>query len=609
VSIGQRTAGLGALAALLATGCAGEPAAVSPPSQWIVAPLATEDCDRPPTTGLPAEVDAVVVRITGADGTVVLDQRIEGDALGEDSLVLPGVPAAEGLRLALFACVGDEVRLATRSAPFDLGEDVKRVVPLRLHVVGQPSCAGTGRGVSYDRYATMGRPRAFAAAAPLPDGRLLVAGGAGAVGDDVLSADAGPEAWDVYDPADTLFLPGPDRSAAPGPRSMLAPRVGARAVPVGGGVLVVGGAPALAWGDFAYGPLRPVGAQVSDPPAEFFGGRAFGPVTGSIQGRVLPAVARDPQTGAVVIAGGLRADAGGACEPRCPGRAVDCPDSCDGAPSDAVEVVTGTTLRNLTLDRPRVGATVTAIGGGRFLVWGGDVGTCGAQPAALIDLAGPTVRPLGVEADEAPPACGNVAAGCRSWWPTAWHAAALLPPRDGTARVLIVGGVAIGGGRVLNNPDLGGADCRPNAFVVEVPPEADRAVVRPADVPDAVRPALKRGFPGASFVGDRVLVTGGWAVLRRNPGEPGTPTAIFAGDEAVFYRDAAGATAGTFAPAGWTLSVPRLGHVAETLDDGTVLLAGGLFRDVANETGVSRTAEVFVPTPPGDICRAPPLEP
>ncbi len=563
-------------------------------------------------TGLPAEIDAVVVRISGADGTTVLDQRLEDDALEEDSLVLPGVPAGEGLRLSLYACVGAEVRLATRSAPFTVEEDGKTNVPLRLHVVGRPSCAGTGRGVSFDRYATMGRPRAFAAAAPLPDGRLLVAGGAGAVGDDVLSADAGPEAWDVYDPADTLFLPGTDRSAAPGPRAMLAPRVGARAVPIGDGVLVVGGAPALAWGDFAYGPIRAVGAQVSEPAAEFFGGRAFAPVTGAIEGRVLPAVARDPDTGTVIIAGGLRSSAGGACNPRCAGRAVDCPDSCDGAPSDAVEVLTGTTLRQLALDRPRVGATVTALGGGRFLVWGGDVATCGAQPAALVDLAGgvgPSVRSLGLEADEAPPACGNLAAGCRSWWPTAWHAAVALPPRAGTARVLIVGGVAVGDGRVLNNPDLGGTDCRPNAFVVEVPPEGDRAVVRPAEVPDTVRPALKRGFPSATAVGERVLVTGGWAVLRRNPLEPGTPTAIFAGDQAVLYRDAEGPSAGTFAPADWDLSVPRLGHVVEALDDGTLLIAGGLFRDANNETGASRTAEIFLPTPTGDICRPPPPEP
>jgi hypothetical protein len=173
--------------------------------------------------------------------------------------------------------------------------------------------------------------------------------------------------------------------------------------------------------------------------------------------------------------------------------------------------------------------------------------------------------------------------------------------------VLITGGAPIDDGRVLNNPNLRRDECRPNAFIVEVPPAADRAQIRLADVPEAAKPLLKRALHEATpLQGGRVLVSGGWAVFHPPGGSAGIPTAIFAGDEVLTYRDAAGPGAGTFDVPGYTLSVPRLGHVAWRADDGTVVLAGGLFRDAsANEPDVARTGEVYMPPAPAGVCRAP----
>ncbi|MCB9538829.1 MAG: hypothetical protein H6704_21555 [Myxococcales bacterium] len=565
-----------AFSALLALGCG--PADEAPAAGAVsVAALSNDGCLPARTRGLPGGVDTLVVQALDPDAgwqTIATEQREDG--FDGQPLLVEGVPSGEAVDLRFVACAGGLPRLLARVDGRTIRQGRKHGLTLLFRPLDQLSCTGTGFGPSYNQFAGLGANRAFPAYAPLPDGRLLIAGGASQVDGDTFTATAAGPAWDVFDPREGLFLPGTERSMPLDPRPMQAARVGAQAFPfrpLGGtseGVLVVGGAPAVVRGNHPYGPLAPAGGRLSAPAAEFFDPTVpgFAPVDAQLTPRFLAGGAA--ADGLVVLVGGVEY----------PGE----------RPSTRVEVIDAGGLRFTDLSTGLVGPTVTPLGGARFLVWGADVDGCGQRPAWLVSITGRIEAvPLTLVADEPAPDCSTPAGACRAWYPTAYHAAARLP--DG--RVLITGGIAVGPDGLVNNPDQG-VDCPPNAVLLDVDAEAQTVELHPVGTGDVQPATLKRAFHRATTVGDRVLVTGGWGSFD-NPG------AFVVGADAIFYD----AARDQFVATAFNLADARLGHVSAPLPDGGVLLAGGL-GGRGGAFSAAHTAEVFSPAVSGLSCDPPP---
>lgn len=556
-----------------------------------MAALANDGCalDRP--LDLPPEIDALAVERLTPDGWALV-RRLPLDA---GPTLLPGVEVGDAT-LRVIACAGDTPRHIAQPDPTPVGENTKSGLILHFKPLDRLACTGTTRGVAYNQYAALGAPRAFASASALPDGRVLVVGGADRVDGDSFTADQTRAGWDLYTRGESLFLPGIDRSQPLDPRPLNGPRVAADAVPYrpngaeAPGVLVIGGAPAVRRGVFTFGPLAPDGEALSTPAAEFFDPQtgAMAPVEfalgAELSPRFLPGVAADDQ-GRIAIIGGIE----------WPG----------GAPTDRIEIIDADRLSALflPLDPERqaqveaqgldvrlarnilVGPSVVPIGAGRFFIWGGDYNGCGQNPGWLLSLdPTPTIQPLSLVAGEAPPSCGEPLV-CRTWYSTAYHSATRLPDAGGLARVLVTGGVAVGSRGLTNNPDPG-ADCGPNAFVATIDPAAGTARIDPVGyTPDAADP-LKRALHAAVPAGDEVLIAGGWAFL-------GNATAFNATDTVLTYRD--GQPVGTVELSGDRLVDPRIGLFAAPLPGGGAVLGGGLQREPGGEFVITASAETYTP--------------
>lgn len=557
------------------------------PVQVSRAPLANDDCVGARPLALPGAVDSIVVERSSEEGWTAI-QRI-APAGGQ---LLAGVAEGEAV-LRFIACVDRTPQYATGAMTLDVAEASKAGLNLHFKPLDRLACTGTTQGPAYNRYAGLGRGRAFAAGARLEDGRVLVAGGADAVADGRMTGRKDGADWDLYVPGESLFLPGVDRAQPLDPRPMQAPRIAARAVPwqapgaAVGGALVIGGAPSVQLGvEYATGPLVPGEAQLSRPAAEYFDPTSgtFTPLVtvdgAALTARFMPGVAAD-DAGRVIIAGGLEWP-GDDAHP-------------DGIPSDVIEIIDGDRLRTLALPRAAeraggddrnglVGPSVTPIGGGRAFIWGGDLNGCGQRPGWLLNLdPTPTVTELAIVDDEAPPTCDAPGEICRAWYPTAFHSATLLGVTGDTARVLIVGGVAMRQSGPSNNPDPGVA-CEPNVFVAEIDAAAATVGIRPVGVDFEASGRLKRAFHTATPAGGgRILIAGGWAFENN-------ANLFRSAADVLFYRDAR--PAGAIAPAPDTLTAPRLGALGVSLRGGGVLLAGGLVRDDAG-FAISEAAEVY----------------
>ena len=487
---------------LAALACGPEETPAEGPSIRVAA-LANDDCRAAGNEGLPAEVETIDVEVSERGARWERVGRVTRDA-DTASVLVERIPVGEQVRMRFIGCAAGAPNYIATVNPLTIQEDEKHFLTLHFRRANALSCTGTAFGPAYNQYAALGRPRAFAAASTLPDGRVLLVGGATVVEGELLRGEAGGAAWDLYSPHESLFLPGVDRAVAYETRPMRVARVGAVALPYAPpgsddtGVLVIGGAPAVEWGSHGLqrGPLMPADATLSTPAAEYFdastGGFAAVEVTGGeITPRFMPGAAVDDR-GRVVVAGGL--DFSPAGEP---------------TPSTLVEVIAANRLRTTQLGTGLLGPTVTALGDSKLLVWGADIAGCGARPGWLVNNdPEPTVQQLTIAANPGTPNCQAPPAGCRDWYPTAFHTAIRLSDADGRKRVLINGGITHDAGGLVHNPDQGAA-CRPNAFVLSVDVAGLRAEINPVEISDdAVKPG-KRALHQAARAGPRVLLSGG----------------------------------------------------------------------------------------------------
>jgi hypothetical protein len=408
----------------------------------------------------------------------------------------------------------------------------------------------------------LGSGRAFHSATPLPNGQVLLVGGVMTAGAGQLTAN---DTIEVYDPRVGTFT-AVQGDVLPGSALHTATAL-ATAGPLGPyDVLLAGGARLQG----ATGPVLQIGAAAD--PLPVMPGSVAGPAP-SVVLRYYPwsdppevrVMSGSPELGPrmlhaagvagsrLVVAGGVTGGSGGQL-----------------AIADDFEVLPARDLSlhdgPFALARPRVGAVAGALGESAMLVFGGNLRS--ADDAALVVDAAEVVT----FGETISTALAVFEAGSQSLVAPVAHAT-LTPIADG---LLLAGGLAV----------------RPGSAraVRETNP-----VVRISQVAETVRVV---GVGGDAFVPvayhAAVPLPGGDALLLG-----GASTTCASGGlcaSAAVYRYAG--TAGTLARGASPMLTTRFGHAVTLLDDGTVLVTGGL---TAQGTApvAPPSAELFVPAASG----------
>lgn len=501
------------------------------------------------------------IRLTYRDadtGALVCDT----DLLPDGGSPVVAVPRGGPVDIAVEVFDTESKLLATgRARGVDL--DGRTDVSIRVRPANAFSCAAA-RG---------GTPRAFHTATPLPGGRVLLAGGVTGGpeqnGRAVDLAGAGlfvTDSVELYDPVTETFT----AVGVPGliPRAMHEAHVfdsedGLVHIALVGGVTASGDPAALPALVAGAGGLRlEPGASAAAAPVELL---TYDPASGDITReriedgpapRLLAASAR------VSLADGDRLVMVGGW---------------DAAPLGEVDVIdpgapaAGATT---TTSAGRLGATVTDLGDGRALIWGGHLAepietriTGAGELLANLDSQNPTTSP--------PLFLGSAEPTAR-----AFHTAV----RTDDGSILMMGGFDITDSGVAVNPAAVFAQ-RLVVPGVSTDVQVSNVALVGGGTPE---PA---GFVGAgSLAGGDVLVSGGNPAIGSQGCTASSQGLVCALAAAYRYStdDAA------FVPTGGALLMGRYGHRQTTLPDGTVLVTGGLHA-AGNDLVVLADAEIYEP--------------
>lgn len=477
------------------------------------------------------------------------DRFVESFALADGRGSVRAVPTGEGYRFTVrgFAGADNTVQLYGASHPFDVAPGDAVEVPVQ---VGRGDCVGLNRAAPTRDPADGGSAdlhgrRVGASVTRLPDGRILLIGGA------EVAADGTPErildTAEIYDPTQSQFVPLPWRL-------ILARAWHTATLLPDGQVLVVGGVVGLGPSGVTVTDtaaliapdeveaVRPLGAPI---PAE---GRAFHTAQALPDGSVLVAGGEGPGGEALASAVRFMPPAGG--------------DPIAGR--FRVQGPLHAARSRFTLSRTGQTANPALVVGG--LGAGGPVApielftTNPAQSGCAgggnpTDDIGCFIRPSGVELST----------------PRWGHGAAVV---EGGAAVLIVGGYASAdrGAPVAEVARIDLGNFQPTVVGALATPRGEAAVAAIADGAAQPYVLVAGGYDGAQPV---------TAVTRLVPADdPAAPGRLR-------YAEAALAD-------GCALSEPRHGLHAVVLDTRTALLLGGITRSPAGLTG-SRRIEVFFP--------------
>ena len=472
------------LGILVLCGCGLEGAPAEVEIEVSYAAFSNNGCVHENHIGLPETIDRLrLQRLDGETWVGVEERDIQGN-----EMLFTGIPIGTQT-LRFVACEGETARYLATPPPFLLEESAKRALKLHFRPIDALACIGGGpdSNTAYDRYSCLGRPRAFAAATTLADGRILVAGGAAEYDAGRLIAATQAPDWDLYDPTDLIFLPGIDRAAPLVQRTLISGRVGAKAAPYtrpgagAGGALIIGGSQTLVL-DITqpYGPFSPGMEGLSAPFVSYFDAATgqLSPVNGpdgTLTPRLFAGAAGDGKR--VVIAGGVALP--------------------DEGPSPAVDVIDEGKVTSHRFGVGLYGPTVNVLDGDYALAWGASTEDCGAQPGWLIPLDGGAPTALTLGGSDPPPTCPEAgaepAADCRAWYTTAYHSAVNLRPNAaGRPRVLVTGGLRVRAESLVSNPYFGDG-CAANAFVLTIDTMGKRATVTPIDLSEpGMNEALQR---------------------------------------------------------------------------------------------------------------------
>jgi hypothetical protein len=231
---------------------------------------------------------------------------------------------------------------------------------------------------SFSPTGSMSTPRGYAAAAPLPDGRVLVAGGW-----DGWELEDAVRTAEIYDPATGTFAPTGDMAAA---------RYGPVAAPLPDGRVLVAGGEYFDLGSLLLKSLQ--SAEIYDPATGTFAptGSMTVPRAGAAAAAPLPdggvlvaggagplplasAEIFDAATGTFRATGGMSVErASAAAAPLPDGRALVVGGGCDpfcGITNEIFDPVTGTFALTATTTTARIASAAAPLSDGRVLVAGG----------------------------------------------------------------------------------------------------------------------------------------------------------------------------------------------------------------------------------------------
>lgn len=231
---------------------------------------------------------------------------------------------------------------------------------------------------------------------------------------------------------------------------------------------------------------------------------------------------------------------------------------------------------NVALAAARVGATVSDLGNGQALIWGGNVPT-GSDPLSggeLVSQLAPGQTPISGPA--------TLDAVLNNFTPRAFHTAIALGSQD----VLVVGGFDISGLR---------ADEPVAQFVERITVTGTTVAIQPITSPIGTEVG---GFASAiALPGGGALITGGSPATCLQDGT-GIECASLDG---IFYD----AVDSTLARTAGRLQVARYGHQATALGDGRVLITGGIHAGTGSAFRASNDIElVDLGTPESDAVPA-----
>ncbi|MDB4964655.1 MAG: branched-chain amino acid transporter substrate-binding protein [Myxococcales bacterium] len=441
------------------------------------------------------------------------------------------------------------------------------------------------------------RPRAFHSATLLPNGKVLIVGGL------TPTPDANEESFgagavfitseaEVYDPVDGTFTPVIEDDA-PVPRAYhnaafvgTTPEGNYQLLLVGGATadatmaafgINTGAAPGTRIVPFDTSGSFPNPLMTAAATAELM---IYNPATNSATRGPFAGFTPGVYQGATALPDGL-AVAGGIDWMNMPLQ-MTIPTVKRAEVSRALEAP-----RFVALATPRMGASMTALGDDSALVWGGQIAPADPAGELVTGLAaGGTVKVTPLTLATAPP--------------TQFHTATLLPADSATPNrtLLVTGGfveTTMNNGQALQPPTPMQA-----VRILTVTPGGGVSSTGPVlssytydagcNMPTRYRAA---GWESAVAVGrGRVLVTGGSPTVTGTcvDCEGGSDFRCATAQASMFTAPA------TLAPTTERMQIPRYGHTSTLMNDGNVLIVGGVTTAVENPR-MLRDVEVYNPRP------------
>ena len=545
------------------------------PGSAVGCPVGVESADLSALAfdGVPQPTTVRITYLDSATGDLVCDAVLDFAADNRSVVTLPGTGpvdlvleffSADGTRVATGRAHGVEVTTGDpggEDGEGDTGDAVIAVeVPAQLD--GVFGCANAG----------LASARGFHTATVLPDDTLLIIGGATALnslGDlagDAIERSSGlavTSAVELYDPATGTVtdIPAPGLIARAMHQTYLVSEIDGRVtLAVVGGVTAAAGEAALRFDqdnlDLSIDLAADLGPEVQM--------LTYDPGAGSIEVQTIAGSAAPPLSASPIL--GRDDPAALGAQLVVVGGATFEPDGLGGQTFTvsrnlvAYDPIQGVASAGLTNTVARLGATVSDLGDGTALIWGGNLAT-----GANLDNAGEIVS--GVAAQTVSALAPRNAAST-GFTPRAFHQA--IPV--GAQQVLMVGGFAIAGG-------TGNVPVQSLADLVTVGADV---LAEPLAISGNVKGA---GHVAATALPDgRVLITGGSpdACVQDSLGIGCALSDGYLFDPAT----------STLSKTDGSLEIARYGHRMSALSDGRVVITGGLHAEGSQVFQTSKDIEL-----------------
>jgi hypothetical protein len=476
--------------------------------------------EEPATSPQPPSLDSLEITLYSPDGKKHYSKSL--DLSGSDAPTITGIPTGKDLSLKVIGFSGGEPLWSGSAENVAIRSGKDTTASVFMTAVNDMSCA----------HAPLQLPRAFMAPALLPNGRVLLSGGADEILTDACGAGChelvASRSVDIFDPGSGLIYPSVKLNSA---RALAT----ATELP-DGSILVVGGARRVRLDPTAGLPLVVAPEDVVDTFEVYLPQEHLWIEKPLPEGRVFH-TATHIGDGKVLVAGG----------------GTDITNALESAVmfDPAGESVGDFTRVESNMGAPRLGHAAIHLGGGRVLLIGG--ATLTTRPALeeydhsreVFEARQFTGDPLNLF----------------------FASATVIPLRPD--EVLLCGGSFFDGSTALNAP------MKENVLIL--------SHISSGDIVSDMGPSMEGPHLMPSLVelgADNLLVAGGFVDLSLTPGQV---VEVFDPTDTTFSIPFAGGI-------DTTLSKPRGGHGAIAVSGGRAICAGGLGTD-----GLLGSAEIFTP--------------